>query len=840
MIYFNATPESERLALSSETQSFHTETLDSPSYTPEQLLQQRRHMDKDRYYGLVREMALDHAELILEHWLPDGEQRGREYVALNPLRLDGEPGSFSINTETGVWADFAIDEQGADLVSLVKYLDQLEYYSEAAERILTLLSGSSTVRPVTTRSVVAAPSSVQEPEYTPVMPIPDDPVVAHKQPRFFGADLGSPAHEWCYRNAQGQPMLYVLRFNLRDGSKQYRPLSYCKDSSGFGSWRNQAPSTNRPLYGLDRLAANPEATVIITEGEKAADAAQRFFPDCVAMTTMNGAKSPTKTDFSPLAGRRVSIAPDHDEAGEGYKNKIIELVTAAGGMVVSILNNAALAKEGDVPQGFDLADAEEAGWTSEQLQALGDALWEPVEPLPEPETQTTTLPASPQSVSQPVTSNQEKSFSAGVREIVEALFGGLIRYVGGRPYLYREGYWPSVDETVFVQKPLTESLAGFGKKDTPTSVNAHMQTIRTLYAEDEQRWATSHLLCLANGALDPASGILHPHSPEHHLVNKVSITYDLAATCPLWLQTLDEIFAFDADKAEKIQLLQEYIGYCLVPDTRMCKFLWMVGGGGNGKSLLLSILTALIGHNNVSNAQIERLDRPFVRAELQGKLVNISSEMSAQATVADGYLKQIVSGDMIEAERKYEKPFSFKPYARLIAATNNLPRLLDHSEGFCRRAIILRFNRQFTEQDRDINREQNLMAELPGILNWALAGLQSLYARGRFVIPASSEQEIHGYRVESDPVRQFADEFMEQSETQTTPSAELYAEYREWSAENGYQPLASNSFATRLEGIGFTKIRTRSGRFWNSRLRSYGDCSPNEVSISPLAANYQV
>jgi putative DNA primase/helicase len=588
---------------------------------------------------------------------------------------------------------------------------------------------------------------------------------------------------------------------------------------------------------LDRLTINPEATVIFAEGEKSADAAQRLFPDCVAMTTMNGAQSPAKSDFSPLSGRRVFIAPDYDESGEKYTESVIRLVIAAGGTVERILDNEALAQAGEkLPKGFDLADAAELGWTADRLQSLGEALW--VEVL-YPSAHSVSVQAVPALPASRASGRGQESFIEGVHEIVSSLFNDQIIYVSGRPYLYREGYWPAVDEVVFVQKPLAQSLAGFGKKDTPTSVNAHMQMIRTLYAEDETRWATNSLLCLANGALDPATGTLYPHSPEHHLVNKVDIAYDPEATCPLWLQTLDEIFRPDEDNEDKIRLLQEFIGYCLVPETRMCQFLWMVGGGGNGKSLILSILTELIGRENVGNSQIERLDRAFVRAELQGKLVNISSEMSAQATVSDGYLKQIVSGDLIEAERKHEKPFSFKPYARLIAATNNLPRLLDHSDGFFRRAIILRFNRQFTEQDRDINREDRLRAELPGILNWALAGLRALNARGRFVIPPSSEQEILRYRTDSDPIRQYAEEKLELDHDSRVQSRELYEDYVQWSRGNGYQPLATNSFASRLESLGFQRGRNAQGRYWQAQF-VWRMAERSESSISSLAAQYMV
>lgn len=59
---------------------------------------------------------------LCRRWLPDGKQRGKEWVARNPTRVDGKPGSFSINMSTGKWSDFATGDRGGDPVSLAAYL----------------------------------------------------------------------------------------------------------------------------------------------------------------------------------------------------------------------------------------------------------------------------------------------------------------------------------------------------------------------------------------------------------------------------------------------------------------------------------------------------------------------------------------------------------------------------------------------------------------------------------------------------------------------------------------------------------------------------------------------
>lgn len=740
-----------------------------------------------------------------------------------------------------LWGDFAIDVSGGDPISLVAYLEKGISQTAAAVMILELIAGLKTddvalvVKP---KAKVAAAKA----NFTAIMPVPEEAM--QKRPVFFGSTLGSPVATWEYRNAAGHVQCYVNRFNTASGGKSFLPQTYCKDeSTSWTLWKNMAPPVPRPAYGLDRLAARPDAPVLFAEGEKAADAAQRLFPNYVAVTTMNGSQSPEKTDFTPFAGRKVLIAPDNDEAGEGYVKSVAHLLAGVGAEVVGVMRLEQLAK-GDAPlaKGYDLADAEADGWSAEALAALGDDLWELV--LVGEEDLTLSGDAEPSLQSDIPEKPPLKTDKDFANAFAEENYGHLLAYSDNRVLAYTAGYWAALNVDVDIKRPILRLV---GQKVTASRVNSIVELLKIQYATSSDMFERkTPLICLNNGALNPLDGELLEHSHEHYLTNRVDITFDPAATCELWLQTLDEIFAPDADKAEKIQLLQEFIGYCLIPETRMHKFLWMVGAGGNGKSLILEVLNALIGKDNISHAQIERLQEKFVRAELQGKLVNISSEMSAQATVSDGYLKQIVAGDVVEAERKYQPSFSFKPYARLIGATNILPRLLDHSDGFCRRAMILRLNRQFTEAEQDKQRVSKLMAELPGILNWSIAGLQRLLNRTYFELPPSSKAEVESYRVNSDPVRQFAEDFLVTTDEKRdwVTGSSLYKGYREWSDENGYKAVASNSFAERLSSIGFNKKRYNDGRYWEAKYTGYIISSPPILTMvagaSALASKYKV
>ena len=81
----------------------------------------------------IARRVLAHANTLLPRWLPHGERRGHEYVALNPRRGDKRLGSFAVNTRTGRWADFATGDGGGDLIALYAYLNAMPQRQAALE-----------------------------------------------------------------------------------------------------------------------------------------------------------------------------------------------------------------------------------------------------------------------------------------------------------------------------------------------------------------------------------------------------------------------------------------------------------------------------------------------------------------------------------------------------------------------------------------------------------------------------------------------------------------------------------------------------------------------------------
>lgn len=401
-------------------------------------------------------------------------------------------------------------------------------------------------------------------------------------------------------------------------------------------------------------------------------------------------------------------------------------------------------------------------------------------------------------------------------EVREGFVGGLW-YYNENFRAYEHGYWRKLNQRVEVTKVILEqyadlSAAGAYEATETLKIMCSELANEVAIQEDKARLEQMRrLICLKNGTLDPVTRELLPHSPEHRRLCALDIVWDPAAEAKRFLAFLFEIWGGEPDYAERVEFLQEWMGYLLLPSNKFERFLWLTGAGANGKSVLLEVMANLVGRENTTWAHLDRLNRTAVRATLEGKMLNISTEMNADGTLADGHLKSITSGEPIDAEPKYKDPYSFIPTVKLVAATNHLPRLKDTSGGFARRACILAFNKVFKPEERDANLGQALANELAGILVWSLDGLARLLERGRFVPPPSSDSTVQEYRTEADSVALFNHECLDRC-INGTPVGTLYQAYREFCATNGFQPTNVAIFGRRLSEAGIEILRKSRGK----------------------------
>lgn len=307
-----------------------------------------------------------------------------------------------------------------------------------------------------------------------------------------------------------------------------------------------------------------------------------------------------------------------------------------------------------------------------------------------------------------------------------------------------------------------------------------------------------YLINLKNGIFNAREWKLEEHTPEILSTIRLNLNYDENADCPIFKQYLND--AMDNDKAQ-VALIQEILGYCLVPITAAQKSFVLVGVGGSGKSILLNTLNdILLGSENVSNVSWQAINERFKTALLYGKLANIFSDLPTKNIDDNGIFKALVGEDSIEAEKKHKDEFSFKNHARLLFSCNSIPRNCgDRSSGFYRRLIILRFDKSVPEEKRDPYLLDKLRGEADGIFMFALEGLKRLM-ENEFVFSETEKnaKELKQYREDSDSVLSFFNDCCVIKEGTGEGSTYLYDMYRNYCKDSGYLPCSQKRFVQTL------------------------------------------
>lgn len=302
-----------------------------------------------------------------------------------------------------------------------------------------------------------------------------------------------------------------------------------------------------------------------------------------------------------------------------------------------------------------------------------------------------------------------------------------------------------------------------------------------------------------NGILDLPTGELEPHSAEFMSPIQIGAAHDPEATCPAIDKFLEEILA-----PELIPLIHEIVGYLVTADNTLQTAIMLLGEGANGKSTLLSLLTALLAPENVANVALHRLDEDrFAAAELEGRLANVFADLDARALQASSMFKAITGGDRITGERKYLPAFSFKPYARLLYSANEPPPTPDSSDAFFRRWVIIPFERRFDQRnvDRHLLDKLTTPQELSGLLNHGLRALPALRERGAFMATGATQRASERFRVDSDSVAGFLGESCELDSEARTPRSRLFDAYRQWCDQNNRRALGKQRFNRRVETL---------------------------------------
>lgn len=308
--------------------------------------------------------------------------------------------------------------------------------------------------------------------------------------------------------------------------------------------------------------------------------------------------------------------------------------------------------------------------------------------------------------------------------------------------------------------------------------------------------------------------------PADYVTKVLGTHFAAGADCPIWRRCIDDWTRNDANLARFLQVL---IGYTLAGLTEIQQFFFLYGAGKNGKSVFVAIVTALMGdYSRTIGAESLMLKQNGAEstndlARLPGARAIFAPEVREGKSWDEGRVKGLSGGDKIAARFLYGEFFEFVCAAVLFVTGNHKPIVRGNDFGFWRRMCLIPFLATVENPDPDLTNK--LLAELPGILNWALEGWKIYQVEG-LVIPESVKRESAAYRAEMDIVGQWLDQRTTTLIGNKIKASEVYSNFKDWAITNGFHVPNSSAFGRKLEGR-VTTSRDGKGRYYCDLALSY-------------------
>jgi len=621
-----------------------------------------------------------------------------------------------------------------------------------------------------------------------------------------------------YHDENGNFAYQVLRYEPKT-FRQRRP-------DGKGAWIWNMKDTTYYPYRLPRLlkAIENGEIIYIVEGEKDVD--NLFKIGLTATCNHGGAGKWRKCHTKHFrSGTRVAILPDNDEPGLKHAEEVARQLINQGCKVKII-------KLPDIPAKGDVSD-----WLESHTKDELITITEETEFLEEPPP-----PESPPEEPKQNKTSEYMGFTLtdlGNAQRLVHRHGKDLRFLHlwGKWLLWNGTRWVKDDtgeiyrrakdtvKSIYAEASEVddaEKREAIAKHALKSESNLRIKAMCSL-AESEpgipitpdQLDANPWLLNCPNGVLDLQTGKLREHRREDYLTKIIPIEFTESATCPRWIEFLNQIM--DGNQ-NLIDFLQKAVGYSMTGDTREQTLFFLYGLGSNGKSTFLDVIKKVLGDYamQMSPDTLMMKDRgggiPNDIARLRGARFVAASEIEEGRRLAEVQIKELTGGDTITARFLHQEFFEFKPEFKLFLAGNHKPRIKGTDEGIWRRIRLIPFTVIIPEDKRDKSLPDKLRNELPGILNWAIEGCL-MWQREGLGMPDEVKAATDSYRSEMDVIAAFIEENCLINKQIITPAAQLYKTYTSWCEESGERAISQRAFGMKLTERGFTRTRGTGGRW---------------------------
>jgi putative DNA primase/helicase len=341
--------------------------------------------------------------------------------------------------------------------------------------------------------------------------------------------------------------------------------------------------------------------------------------------------------------------------------------------------------------------------------------------------------------------------------------------------------------------------------------------------------APEQVVSCKNGLLDVMTRRLYEHDPRYF--NQVSVPFDYEAEAlkpKRWLEFLDQLWP---DDHEGVAALQEFFGYAVSGRTDLHKIMLLIGPTRAGKGVIARVLTAMLGRANVTGPTLASLGTNFGLQDLIGKPLAIISDARLGGANTHQVVERLLSisgEDTLTIDRKYRDPWTGQLPTRFLVISNELPNFGDASGAIANRFVILTLQTSWLGKENPALTKE-LTAELPGILNWALEGLERLTENNRFTEPKSSVDAVLALADIVSPVAAFVRDCCARGALLEVSCDDLYRRWKAWAEDNGQKPGSTQMFGRNLRAVvpGLGVRRPRDGE---GRVRYF-------VGVAPTPAN---
>lgn len=306
------------------------------------------------------------------------------------------------------------------------------------------------------------------------------------------------------------------------------------------------------------------------------------------------------------------------------------------------------------------------------------------------------------------------------------------------------------------------------------------------------------VIACRNGLLDLAARGLTSHTPLYFNLNGLPFDYDPDARCPEFDNFVASVWP---DDPEARRTLAQMLGYLVSGRTDLQCMFGLIGPPRAGKGVISQIATELVGRANTASLHLSSFGDRFGLSKLIGKSLAIMADVrTAGKNKAEAVerLLSITGRDAVQVDRKNIEMWDGRLDARVMYLSNETPYLGDASGAVAGRFVMLPFSRSFAGvEDREL--EAKLVAELPGILNWSLAGLAELDRQGgRFTQSAAALEMKQDVADLSSPVKEFLRDTCDSAPGGRVEKNALYRVYRQWAVDTGRTPVDMGVFARNL------------------------------------------